>query len=69
MTSILANECPTARKAHRCGSCGGRINPGEMYRRWKGTGDDWVGIATLKECAECCTRYGRPLRESTEAGS
>jgi hypothetical protein len=57
--TTLSSGFPRARKHHRCSSCGRPILPGERYHRWKGTGDLWVGIATAKECAECCARYGR----------
>jgi len=57
--TTLARSFPIARRPHRCGSCHGPIAPGEMYHRWKGTGDEWDGVATLKECEDCFRRYGR----------
>lgn len=42
---------PTARKAHRCGSCGRTIAPREKYRR--GAGMDGSTAWTYKECAHC----------------
>lgn len=59
--TTLSRAYPVARKGHRCGSCAGRIHPGERYHRWTGTGDLWDGIARLAECAECAARYGRPV--------
>jgi hypothetical protein len=59
--TTLHRSYPKARRPHRCGSCDRPIAPGEQYHRWKGTSEDglWSGVATLKECAECCARYGR----------
>lgn len=59
--STVSLTFPVARRAHRCTSCRSLIAAGERYRRWTGTGDMWPGLATAKECAECCERYGRPL--------
>lgn len=57
--TTLSRAFPVAVKPHRCGSCGGPIRQGEQYHRWTGTADEWVGPATLKECAKCFARYGR----------
>lgn len=62
----LSRSFPVANKAHRCGSCEGPIEKGERYHRWTGTGDEWIGPATLKECAECFSRYTRHLYLSPE---
>jgi hypothetical protein len=52
---------PRAKKYHRCTGCERPIEKGERYHRWTGTSDLWPGLATAKECAECCERYGRPI--------
>lgn len=52
---------PVARRMHGCSSCGRPILPGERYSRWTGTNDLWLGLATAKDCAECCERYRRPI--------
>ena len=52
---------PRAKKAIRCTSCGDLIDKGIRYHRWTGRGDLWDGLATAKECAECCERYSRPI--------
>jgi hypothetical protein len=52
---------PVARRIHGCTSCGRPIVPGDRYSRWTGTNDLWIGLATAKDCAECCIRYGRPI--------
>jgi hypothetical protein len=57
--TTLSSTYPTARRTHRCSSCARPIRPGETYHRWKGTGDLWDGVATAKECADCCVRYDR----------
>jgi hypothetical protein len=59
--TTLSSAFPVAVKVHRCSPCGRPIQPGERYHRWKGTSDLWTGIATSKECAECCERYGRRI--------
>lgn len=59
--TTLSRAFPVARKAHRCDSCGGVIREGERYYRWTGTGDEWTGVARMKECANCAERYGRPV--------
>jgi hypothetical protein len=59
--STVAHVYPVARRAHRCDSCGGRIEKGERYSRWTGTNDAWIGLATAKDCASCCERYGRAI--------
>lgn len=59
--TTLDRAYPVARKGHRCGSCAGRIHPGERYYRWTGTGDEWDGIGHMKECASCAARYCRPV--------
>ncbi len=48
---VIADERPTARKAHRCDLCDRAIEPGESYRRCWIIGDD--GPYTFKECAHC----------------
>jgi predicted RNA-binding Zn-ribbon protein involved in translation (DUF1610 family) len=55
--ATLSRAFPVARRPHHCGSCGQRIEPGEQYHRWTGTGDCWEGVMTLKECRECFARY------------
>jgi hypothetical protein len=62
--TTLSHAYPVARRHHRCGSCERPIQPGDRYHRWSGTGDYWDGIMTLKECAEYCERYGRPIPQS-----
>jgi hypothetical protein len=62
------------RKVHWCGSCDGRIQPGEAYLTHTSLAGDefgyheWLDRDTLKpvnqphrtkECAGCATRYGR----------
>lgn len=44
-------ETLTARKAHRCMSCGEPVNPGEQYTRWRcyDSGD----VGTVKMHPEC----------------
>jgi hypothetical protein len=63
VTTTLQTSHPTARRPHRCSSCERLIQPGERYHRWKGTSDMWQGVGTVKECAACCERYGRPILE------
>lgn len=73
MSGTLSRTFPVARKAHRCGTCGGLIPAGTRYHRWVGTGDEWPGLATLRECGDCFDRYTRllylspPNREAAEA--
>ena len=68
--AVLSRTFPIANRVHRCTSCGGFIGQGQRYHRWTGTSPDgfWEGIATVKECARCCERYGRAglaaIRES-----
>lgn len=64
--STLSREFPIARKGHRCSSCAAPIHPGERYHRWTGTGDEWIGVAHMKECASCAARYGRPIYDTKE---
>lgn len=47
---VLSDEHPRARKAHRCGECGRRIEPGETYRKTSVIGD---GFYSGKTCAHC----------------
>ncbi len=61
MTRTVSRTYPRASRAIRCTSCGELIAQGAHYHRWTGTGDYWDGLATAKECAECCERYGRPI--------
>lgn len=44
MAQNLGTEYPTAKKAHRCGSCGRSIQPGEKYVRSRIVegGEAWV---------------------------
>ncbi len=60
----VASGYPIARKPHRCLSCQRVIEKGERYYRWTGRGDWWIGLATWKECADCCERHGRPIPEA-----
>ena len=58
--NTLRRQFPVARKNHRCGSCdSGTIAKGERYHLWVGTGDEWDGIATHRECEACFRRYGQ----------
>lgn len=61
MTATVKRTHPQAKKVILCTSCGGRIERGERYHRWTGRSDMWDGLATAKECANCCERYGRPI--------
>jgi hypothetical protein len=42
---------PKARKAHRCGECGGTIAPGEVYHKINYVFEGTAG--SQKECARC----------------
>lgn len=44
-------ETHTARKVHRCMSCGELVNVGEKYVRWRCYDGDYVG--TVKMHPEC----------------
>lgn len=59
--ATVSQSYPMARKPHRCDGCRGLIAKGERYSRWTGTNDAWIGLATAKDCAMCCERYGRPI--------
>lgn len=50
-TTTIDDSKPKARRAHQCDDCRRIIEPGETYRRWRGTNDD--GIYTWKSCAHC----------------
>ncbi len=65
--TTLSRSYPVARKPHRCDGCGFKIYRGDRYHRWTGTDDLWEGLATYKECARCCERYGRPIPAAEEA--
>jgi hypothetical protein len=66
----LSSGYPVARIRHVCMSCHGVIHEGHRYYTWKGTSSDgvWPGIATLKECARCAERHGRPVPSSEPTG-
>jgi predicted RNA-binding Zn-ribbon protein involved in translation (DUF1610 family) len=51
-------ETPTAKKLHRCDSCGEQIAPGEHYKRWRcyADGND-VEACTVKMHAECLAMH------------
>lgn len=57
----VSQAWPIARRAYRCTSCHDLIDKGQRYYRWTGRSDFWDGLATARECAECCERYGRPI--------
>lgn len=59
----------TARKAHRCDSCGGQIPSRTRYRFWSGVLDICTGIQTAKECPACSERAGRPIPAKTPEGT
>ena len=44
-------ENPTARKPHKCHSCGEQIEQGEQYKRWRCFVDGYV--STIKMHNEC----------------
>ena len=44
-------ETLTARKLHRCMSCGETVNPGEQYLRWRCY--DSGNVSTVKMHPEC----------------
>lgn len=57
--TALSRTFPVARWDIPCSSCRSLIARGERYHRWVGTGDEWDGLATLKECGRCFDRYER----------
>lgn len=77
--SVYSVTKPAARKAHKCGECGGPINPGQRYERvwgiWDGRQD------TFRTCALCvdlrefvtahvpcvCWSHGSMLDDAREA--
>lgn len=57
MFTVLKQQTPTARKAHRCGSCDTlAVRPGQTYRRttilYDGRVYDWV------DCPDCLAING-----------
>ena len=68
MSDTVSRTFPRARKPTACTSCGRPIRKGQQYHRWVGRSDSglWEGLATAKECAACCERYGRPLPASPD---
>ena len=48
---FFTDATPTARKEHKCGECGRTIHPGEIYERFSGKWDGWMGA--FKTCAHC----------------
>ncbi len=65
MTTV-SRSYPVARKAHRCTGCDATIRIGERYHRWTAAISISEGLATAKECARCCERYGRPIPAAEE---
>lgn len=65
MSVTVSSTHPRAKKAVRCTSCERLIEKGERYHRWVGRNDLWDGLATAKECAGCCKRYGRPIPDGS----
>lgn len=51
--TLLADETPRARKAHRCDECGRTIRPGETYRKIVGVSPEYDGLDKIKQCAHC----------------
>ena len=45
---VYRSSTPRARKPHRCGECGGPIEPGEKYEYVFGVWDGWIGV--FKTC-------------------
>ena len=51
MSDFYDGKVRTARKPHKCGECGGVIQPGEVYNLHAGVweGDFW----SIKNCSDC----------------
>lgn len=68
MAGLMHTATRTARKPHRCGRCGSRIQRGERHLRHSlSPGGDmgFVGWMHERECASCAEKCGRPVDAAT----
>jgi hypothetical protein len=50
---VISKRIRTAKRAHRCGDCGGTIRPGDRYTRMFGNAHDYDKPYELKMCQAC----------------
>ena len=64
LPQVYTELWPKARKPHKCCECGGKIQPGEKYRKITGI---WGGKPdTFKQCADCAPLYDAANNEESE---